>query len=132
MLNGRDEHAVRAEAAAAKTDARDVLPKLLARRQLLEREAGALGVKSRNRMRALIVCGVGAGLLGAYALWATASGSPPILVWVVTAVLAICAFYLHHESRKAGAERAREVEALHTRMLSLGRQIDRAERTLRD
>jgi hypothetical protein len=132
MAGARHDEAVRAEIAAAKAAAEGALPKLRALRQGLEREAGAMGVASRHAKLYMLACAGGSGLVGAYALLGTVGGTPPVIAWVVTSALAACALYLRYRSSGSEPEQRRELESLHTRMLAVGRQIDRAERMLRD
>lgn len=131
MVNSKDGAAVRSEIETAKVAAAENLPKLLALRQQLELEAGRIGVASRNATRYMYGCAIGAGLAFVYALIETMNGTPPLVSWGIAAVLAACAAYLHHTAKVSAGERARALEELHTRMLSVGRQIDRAERLLR-
>ena len=109
-----------------------VLPKLLSLRQQLEREAGMMDAASTKRRRIVFACAGAAALVGAWSLYTTLQAAPPIVGWVLTALLAGGAIFMQKQTIKLQSARARDLEALHARMLSVGRQIDRAERLLRN
>jgi hypothetical protein len=132
MLDTTRQGAAEAEIAAARVEAGALLPRLLGLRQQLEREAGVLDAAGTKRRRIILACACAAALVGAWALWSTIEAEPPIVAWVLTALLAGGAIYMQKETLRLQGPRARDLEALHARMLSVGRQIDRAERLLRD
>ena len=123
---------IKAEVAAASRADAKALPLLRTYRQNLEKEAGALAAATRRYHIRLLVPAAAAGIVGSYALWETLTAGPPIVAWVVTGVLAACAFAVSRHRNSTQRERARHLEGLHAKMLSAGRRIDGAERRLRD
>src|SRR5688572_11171948 len=112
MLDSGKKAAAEAEIAAARVEAGAMHPKLLALRQQLEREAGALDTASTKRKRILYACAGAAALMGAWSLWSTIEASPPILGWVLTAILAGGAIFLQKQIIRLQSSRARDLEAL--------------------
>jgi hypothetical protein len=122
---------IHAEIAAGKVVAAQSLPRLVAQRDALEKEAGALAVAKQRRFVLLIICGSGGVVAGLYSLWTTATGSASALGWVATVCLAVVASVIAHTSNRGESERVRHLEGLSAKMLTLGRRIDSASRTLR-
>jgi hypothetical protein len=122
---------IHAEIAAGKVAAAHALPRLIAQREALEKEAGALAVAKQKRHVFLIVCGAAAAMFGLYSLWTTLAGSASVLGWVATVCLAVVAWLILQTIQRGEGERVRHLEGLSTKMLMLGRRIDSASRTLR-
>ncbi len=125
------DEGLRAGAAAASAADAKALPMLRTYRDGLEREAGVISTATRTHKIRLAVLACAAAVAAAYSLLGTVGGEPPILGWVVTALLAVAAAVLAR--RRAGTERqrTRDLDDLHEKMLSTGRRIDGAERRLR-
>jgi hypothetical protein len=122
---------IHAEIAAGKVAAAQALPRLVAQREALEKEAGALAVAKQRRFVLLIGCGSGAVVAGLYSLWTTVIGPTSALGWATTVCLAVIASVIAHTSNRGESERVRHLEGLSTKMLTVGRRIDSASRTLR-
>lgn len=120
------------EKAEEQASAKKMLPRLLARRQEMEREAGAFGRTRQHHMTVLIVLASIAAIVGIYALWTTVTGSASVIAWVVAGVLGAGAALLNSQSKHLNNSKSNEMDELHTQMATIGRQIDRVEKRTRN
>jgi hypothetical protein len=125
-----DRDNLAAELDADKVETTKNLGLLRAYRDKLEREAGELGAQSQRHQIGITILASVAALAVVYSLWRQLTAEPPIVAWVISAVLAITAAAVSKHRSSTNRERERHLEALHTKMHSIGRRIATAERQL--
>ena len=130
-----DKKVTQSEVDAEKAAAKDVMPRLLAQRDKLEREGGAFNRVERNHWARIAVAACVTLILAAYALVATSGSTEkegvPVFPWVVTGASAIATMVMAVLWDKAKAARRREQDELSEKMRQVGRRIDSADRTMR-